>query len=88
MARSSFDVLLSADFGTMQADRPRSRRGSSLMDIALGTTQFADLAFGRFVQLPVWDVPVPEDVPPAPAVEEQTAPSLTSAPKEAVQTTI
>ena len=43
----------------------------SLMDVALGGASIADLAFGRFVQMPSWDEPVPADVEPV-IVEEDT----------------
>ena len=35
----------------------------TLMDVALGGGSIADMCFGRFVQTPTWDAPVPECLP-------------------------
>ena len=67
-----FDFLLDQSWRFLQTSRPASRQGTSLMDIALGRTSIADLAFGRFVQLPSWDEPVPADVERL-VIEEVTA---------------
>ena len=67
MARSQYDLLLGQSWQLLQPNRPTVRRAMSLMDIALGRSSIADLAFGRFVQLPTWEEPVPADVEPAEA---------------------
>ena len=60
-----FDGLLGESWDVLRRE-PAPTRGSSLMDIVLdrGSMSLSSLTFGRFVDLPIWDGPVPADPPP------------------------
>ena len=56
---SNYDALLSDSWRLVRGSADSRPRPMTVFDLAFGTRSLADSVFGRFVQMPTWDVTVP-----------------------------